>query len=78
MIHWGTVDVFHMQRSQLHIDPPKAVLEEPFWDWACVCLTPSGCVGAMERWGHIHKLCESKVRLLNRVAWLNSGISICL
>lgn len=34
LIYWRTLDVFQMQRSQQHIDPPKAVFDKQFWGWA--------------------------------------------
>lgn len=34
MIYWRTLDVFQMQRSQRHIDPPKSVFDKQFWCWA--------------------------------------------
>lgn len=34
MTYWKRTDVFYMQRSELHVYPPKAVLNVQFWYWA--------------------------------------------
>lgn len=60
MIYWRTLDVFQMQKSQRHIDPPKQCSINSSGVGPLHVdlrgLRPMGCEGAIEGWRHIHKL----------------------